>query len=73
MASAYTEAEITTMLTEIKAAISAALLGKSYELNTGQSLQKVTRQDLPNLRALLAEYEGRLDEFTGTGGLEYIN
>ena len=69
----YTEAELNILIANAKAAIASALLGKSYWIDTGQSVQRVTRQDLPHLREYLNELEGRLDELTGVGGLQYIN
>ena len=71
--SIYTEAELNTLISSAKEAIAAVLLAKEYIIDTGQSRQRVTREDLPNIRAYLNELEGRLDELTGTGGLQYMN
>lgn len=59
--SIYTTAELIQLIKDIDAAIASVLLGKAYELDTGQGRQKVTRQDLKQLRLQreywIAEYE----------------
>lgn len=48
--SIYTSAQLIQLIQDVDAAIAAALNNKSYELDTGQGRQKVTRQDLKQLR-----------------------
>lgn len=72
MSAIYTEAELILLIADAKAAIAAVLLAKEYIIDTGQSRQRVTREDLPDIRKYLNELEGRLNELSG-GGLQYIN
>lgn len=58
--------EIDEMITAVKGAITAVLTGgRSYQLNTGHGVMQVTRENLSELRALLAELENDRREFTG--------
>lgn len=68
MASTQTREEIVTMISNINAAITAALNNQSYTLDSGQTRQTVTRQTLPDLRDLLADYEDKLDKCDNPGG-----
>jgi hypothetical protein len=70
--SVYTATELATKITEAKAAIEAALLGKEYSLNTGQSIIRVERQTLPDLQKYLKYLEGELIALN-SGNLQYMD
>lgn len=55
-----TVAELKVKIVNVEAAIDAALLGQEYTFDTGMTVQKVKRADLPNLQALLNQYESQL-------------
>ena len=63
----YTEAELIALIKEVDLAISAAVMNKSYELDTGQGRQKVTRQDLKQLREQREYWLAELETLQGTG------
>lgn len=63
-----TEQELIDILAEIDAAILAAVKGQSYTLDTGQSRQTVTRQDILKLKELRDDYQAELDELQNPGG-----
>lgn len=65
----FTLTEIEEMIVAHKAAILAVLKGQSYNMNTGQGQQSVTRADLDKLYRSLGEWESRrLDALAGDNG-----
>lgn len=54
-------------------AINAAMKSKSYSLDTGQGVQRVTRQELADLRELKSEYEALYNDAKNNTGLMNIN
>jgi hypothetical protein len=67
MANIYTEQEIIDIIKNIDLAMAAALAGKSYELDTGQGRQKVTRQDLDQLQKQRRFWNIELQKLAGGG------
>ena len=67
------ESELIEMIAEIDLAIKAALSNKSYELDTGQGKQKVTRQDLKQLTEIREYFAGQLRSSNGAGLLVIDN
>jgi len=55
-----TAAELKVKITNVEAAINAVLLGQEYTFDTGMSVQKMKRADLPGLQSLLNMYESQL-------------
>jgi len=60
-----------TMIANITAAINALLTGdhSSYELDTGQTRQRVTRLDLENLRKMRKDLFSELAELEAAAGV----
>lgn len=71
---ALTKAEIETKIASIEAALDALHTHKSYQLDTGQGSQRVTRQDIPDLLRLIDHYETKLDRLnhSGTTSVRYV-
>jgi hypothetical protein len=64
--SAYTETELDELITAHKAAILVVVRGgRSYNLNTGQGQQAVTRESLKELQASLEYLQNEKEELNG--------
>jgi len=61
------------LIVATQAAINSAMVSKSYNLNSGQGEQRVTRQSLSDLRELKAEYEALYNDAKNNTGLMNIN
>lgn len=69
-----TQAELIEIISKIDLAIEAAINGQSYTLDTGQSRQTVTRQDVLKLKELRDEYQNDLNDINDpSGGILKIN
>ncbi len=68
-----TEAELIAIIAKIDLAICAAIAGQSYTLDTGQSRQTVTRQDVLKLKELRDDYQLELTDLINGGGILTIN
>lgn len=69
----YSRQELIDLIKDLDAAILAASQNKSYELDTGQGRQKVTKQDLDQLRKTRQDYLNELDCLKGAGLMRLRN
>lgn len=68
-----TEAELIIQIQEVDAAISTAMGMSEYDIETGQSKQRIKRQKLSELTKYRALLVARLSALRGDGTLHYIN
>lgn len=63
--------ELQAELTKVNAAIDAAYTGSSYEIESGTSRRKLTRQSLDLLLRRKAELDLAINRLGGTGGVNH--
>lgn len=67
MAQIYTRTEILDKIKLYEDALEKLAVAQSYTLDTGQSVQKVTRASIPELESMVKKWEARLDEYDNNG------